>query len=283
MPHGSARERQNHRPALPREIAGLSILMPTLVLLPGMDGTGRLFAPLLAELEGLLPARVMTYPAKQALGYEALESLVRDTLPMPPYVLLGESFSGPIAISIAASRPHGLVGVVLACTFARNPRPLPAALHRLLARLPVKRAPRFVVDRCLLGAKPRRELRDRLDEVLAEVDGAVLAARLEAIARVDVTDRLEAIDVPVLSLVARHDMLVPRRASSDLARLAPRVREVVLDGPHALLQTHADAAGHAIVEFVSRLDASANAVDAGNDDGACDATARAGTGWRRGD
>jgi pimeloyl-ACP methyl ester carboxylesterase len=73
------------------------------------------------------------------------------------------------------------------------------------------------------------------------------------VAGVDVTAQLSSIDVPGLALVARHDRLVPREASAELARGCPRLVEQVIDGPHALLQTRPQEAAQAIVDFMSCL------------------------------
>ena len=89
-----------------------------LVLLPGMDGTGELFDPFLASISGSFEPIVVDYPPNESFGYERLEEVARANLPADgPYVLLAESFSGPIAISIAASVPKGLVALVLCCHF----------------------------------------------------------------------------------------------------------------------------------------------------------------------
>src|SRR6476660_4945010 len=52
--------------------------MASLVLLPGMDGTGALFAPFIAALGSDTSGTVVDYPTDQALGYAALEALVRS-------------------------------------------------------------------------------------------------------------------------------------------------------------------------------------------------------------
>ena len=73
----------------------------TLVLLPGMDGTGDLFAAFLSAPGCDLDVKVVSYPTDVALGYADLEAFARAALPTDrPFVILGESFSGPIAISI---------------------------------------------------------------------------------------------------------------------------------------------------------------------------------------
>ncbi len=52
-----------------------------LVLLPGLDGTGDLFAPLLQALPLSMQPVVVTYPAGQAMSYEALLEHVQKLLP----------------------------------------------------------------------------------------------------------------------------------------------------------------------------------------------------------
>src|SRR5262249_52151039 len=98
-------------------------MRPTrLVLLPGMDGTGILLEPLLELLPADLVAKVVSYPANEPCGYEGLLKIVRAALPEDgPFILLGESFSGPLAIIAADARPRGLQGVVLCASFVRSP------------------------------------------------------------------------------------------------------------------------------------------------------------------
>src|ERR1700730_8223328 len=98
--------------------------LPLLVLLPGLDGTGKLFVDFIRALGGGAECRVIGYSPDEPLGYEELEARVRAALPGDrPYLLLGESFSGPIAMRIAANAPARLVGVILCGTFASNTYP----------------------------------------------------------------------------------------------------------------------------------------------------------------
>ena len=66
-----------------------------LVLLPGLDGSGVMFRPLLGHVPPALRPVVVAYPPDKALGYEDLLPLVLDALPSSePFVILGESFGG---------------------------------------------------------------------------------------------------------------------------------------------------------------------------------------------
>src|SRR5271155_2503715 len=102
-----------------------------------MDGTGIELTDFVAALAPELEAIVVTYPNDRPMDYAAHEVVARASLPAGrPFVLLGESYSGPIAISIAASAPPGLIGLVLCCSFARNPRPGLAWLRPIVRVLP---------------------------------------------------------------------------------------------------------------------------------------------------
>ena len=68
-----------------------------LLLLPGMDGTGQLFEPLIAALPPTLRAVSVSYPVNDALGYEELLALIEAAVPPGRFVAVGESFSGPLA------------------------------------------------------------------------------------------------------------------------------------------------------------------------------------------
>ncbi len=81
----------------------------TLVLLPGLDGTGRLFTPLRRLLEPNFRTVVISYPADCPHDYDGLSTKVVRELPKTPHVIVAESFSGPVALKVAACNPQGLL------------------------------------------------------------------------------------------------------------------------------------------------------------------------------
>lgn len=229
-------------------------LAPALILLPGMDGTGELFQPLLAALDGRFEVIVLRYPSDQPLDYPALESLVRQALPQArPFVVLGESFSGPIAVAIAATNTPLLKGLVLCCTFVRNPRPRLGRLSFLLKLLPLAGAPLAPISKVLLGRFATPALRQALAKAVAQVAPRVMQARLKAVVAVDVSQALAASRVPVLYLRAGQDLLVPASASETVARLRPDAQIVTLDGPHCLLQAAPDQAAQHLTRFLQSV------------------------------
>ena len=220
-------------------------------MLPGMDGTGDLFDPLISRLGADVRSIVVRYP-DEPLGYEALIAYARKVLPSDgEFFLLGESFSGPIAIALAAEGHPRLRGLVLSATFARNPMPWTEPLSPLTSVLPVTGAPAALMTRAVLGSFSTPELRAMIGASLEQMSRTTIRARLRAIAEIDVSDRLPAVIAPILYLRAAHDRVVLASAGQLIIEAKPETRLVTLDAPHFLLQVAVDDAVIAIRNFMN--------------------------------
>jgi pimeloyl-ACP methyl ester carboxylesterase len=228
--------------------------MVTLVLLPGLHGTADLFAEFAAALGPEHEAIAVSYPPDLPLDYAELESIVRPRLPADrPFVLLGESFSGPIAISIAASAPSGLCGLVLCVSFAKNPLPLFAALRHFSGILPIWRSAYVPFVRLMLGRFSTSLRIAAMMRAIAPVGPAVLRARIRAILSVDATPHLSHIHVPVLYLQAAKDRVVSGAAAQLISRSLPGTQIIELDAPHFLLQVVPAAAAREVRAFLRQI------------------------------
>ena len=228
--------------------------MTTLVLLPGMDGSGDFFDGLCRELPPHWQTQVVRYPGDQPLSYGELARFVQSALPSEgPFVLLAESFSGPVAIQVAASRPNGLVGVVLCATFARNPRPMLRPLQGLSRWAPVRAVPMGLLSRWLLGAEADASWAERLRQAMNKCSADVLRARARAVLSLDVCSQLADIQVPALYLQATRDRVVPAEALVEMQRALPGIQVTEIDGPHFLLQVRPAPCAQRIVMFADRL------------------------------
>lgn len=228
-------------------------MVPALVLLPGMDGTGDLFAPLVEALGPSVRTHIVRYP-DEPLDYASHEAIARAALPAGhPYILLGESFSGPIAVSIAASAPADLRGYVLCCSFVKSPRRALTWFRWLLRLLTPQRIPDAVAAYFLMGRFASSEIRRMHAQALTRVSPRTLVARLKAIATVDVSDALRGITVPSLYLRATEDRLVPASAAELFSRVAKNSRVVDIEGPHFLLQARPETVADVLRCFSGQL------------------------------
>ena len=224
------------------------------VLLPGLDGTGRLFSRFVAAGSGALDLRVASYPPDRVLGYAQLAEQVRRELPVGrPFALLGESFGGPLALRVAAGRPPGLVGVVLAATFHRRPAARAiAALRPILPaffRLPL---PAHAVRLLLAGDDAPEDLVAEVRSAVRAVKGSVMVARAREALRADATEDLRSCPVPVLFLGGRHDRLLRSALPIEVRALRADAEIRMLDAPHLVLQRRPAEAMRIVEAFLFR-------------------------------
>jgi pimeloyl-ACP methyl ester carboxylesterase len=226
--------------------------MSAAVLLPGLDGTGVLLERFAQALGTALDTRIVAYPPALSSSYAELEKLAHAALPIDkPYLLIGESFSGPIAISLAAKAPPGLKGLVLCATFARSPIPMLRPLAPLLRFAPAQ-LPAFVLRHLLLGRWGAASIERSLAGALAQIPADVIRERVRAVLSADVSAQLSAVRVPVMYLQGTEDRMIPPAAGEYLRQVAPSVEIVRVEGPHFLLQAAPEHCLEKILEFAKR-------------------------------
>jgi pimeloyl-ACP methyl ester carboxylesterase len=223
-----------------------------IVLLPGMDGTGRLFAPLLGELPPSLVPVVVSYPTGAITDVNAQVAIVERLLPTnEPFALVAESFSGPIAVKVAARAPPELRAVILVASFIRSPagRLLSNAgvFSRPLCSLAL---PDFAVRRFLVGEDAPPDLVREVSDAVHSVRSAVMAARLRQVLSQDVTAEVLRCAAPMLYIAGERDRLVSPRAEAILRAVRPDLTTSILDAPHLVLQRRPAEASRCIEEFL---------------------------------
>lgn len=222
-----------------------------LILLPGMDGTGLLFADFIQVLPDTIDPVVVSYPQYERLSYSQLVALVERQLPVSgDYVILGESFSGPVAISLAAKSPPGLKGLILCCTFAINPKPLFTLLGSMI---PVSIVPERLRNWMLLGRNSSSSLELQTGKVLQTIPDGEFKQRIREVHTCNKEDLLGAIGVPVLYLRASNDRLIPKKTASEIASNIQQCNVIDMEGPHMLLQAKPVETSKAVSNFIHDL------------------------------
>ena len=95
-----------------------------LVLLPGMDGTGLMFRPFIDAAYNH-SIDVISYPNDTSQKYTELIGFVKDRLPSEvEFIIIAESFSGPIAYALMKEVIPNLKAVIFVASFLENPRPI---------------------------------------------------------------------------------------------------------------------------------------------------------------
>lgn len=223
------------------------------LLLPGLDGTGRLFEPFVRHAPEGASCTIASYPVNRELSYRDCADLVTsEFLPDGPFVIVAESFSGPVSILAASKRPPNLKGLVLCNTFAYR------ASWRGFSLLPwswlfCRPISRFSVGAHLTGFDRAADFVDTVRAANAPVLPTVRASRLRSALTVDVRRELAALDLPVMYLRGSRDRLVLGNCLRAVVKTRPETIVVAVPGPHLLLQVEPERSWREIATFVARF------------------------------
>jgi len=228
--------------------------MTTLLLLPGLDGTGLVFAPLLTQLPTEIETQLVHYPSDRLMSFQEHIAFAKKQFPRKkPFVLLAESFSGPIGLQLLADPPDNLIGVIFVATFAHYPSPFLLDAGRILPQgllLKLFSSTFFSRFFCLGGASA--EAVKLFRKALKSVKLNVLSHRLQILAELppppDTT-----FSGPCLYIQASNDRLVPSRAVAPLQRHLQQLQVEKIHGPHIILLAQPERGARLISDFIASL------------------------------
>ena len=222
----------------------------TLVMLPGMDGTGNLFSPLLKRLPLSLNIKVITFSNHKKQNYDELVSEIKLQLPSVPFVLIAESFSGVLAHRISLDDSIPLKKLILIATFLESPRPMLLSVARFLPLsiiflIPL---PASIYQFFCFSDETDPDRVEILKESLSQVEVRVLANRLRLIAKLNLSSKSS--KVKTLILNPANDRLLPSRVSARIQTKFPNSEVKKVDGSHFLAQTNPKEVAMLIQEFI---------------------------------
>jgi pimeloyl-[acyl-carrier protein] methyl ester esterase len=230
--------------------------LPKLILLPGMDGTGKLFTDFVEALPDTFETEVLRYPTDRCLSYSQLTPFVGSAIPFTePFVLVAESFSTPLAIMCAATNPLNLKGMVICAGFATSPvRGWLRLAYSLLAPILFRVGlPEFAARRFLIGLNAPPSLLATVRAAVSSVKPKVLSARVRAALVCDMRAELCQVAVPILYLQAAQDRLIDELCLEEIRRIKPQTIVTVIVGPHLIFQSEPQRTAGIVARFIQQL------------------------------
>jgi 3-oxoadipate enol-lactonase len=209
-----------------------------LFLIPGIDGTGKLFYRQLPALE----RDFVVTTTRLRDDAESMDDLVADLHDEITRVagdngrvtLLGESFGGALTLSYAVAHPERIERLVILNSFAHFQSPARLWLgYQLLRAMPwrVMRTVRRLNARRMHSPQTERDEITRFHELMRAATRDGYLSRLRILRSYDIRHRLPSIAAPVLFLAADRDTLVPSVAQAKLmSGLAPAATMRILEG-----------------------------------------------------
>lgn len=213
----------------------------TLVLLPGMNCSARLWDGVLDGWDG--PAPVFGELDRPTL--DGCVDALLERLP-PRFALAGLSLGGIVAMALVRRAPRRVTGLALLSTNARGPTPEQHAAWAAQRAALASGATARDLQRDLLPVLLHRRDPDLDATALAMADDigtTVLDHQLAAQStRIDERPAMAAVMVPTLVLAASEDRLCPLDRHEEIAAAIPGARLEVLDGVGHLSPLEAPAA-----------------------------------------
>jgi pimeloyl-ACP methyl ester carboxylesterase len=217
----------------------------TAVLLPGLDGTGDLFARFVAATpKGITPV-VVDYPTSKT-SVDILDRCARERL-TDRCIIVAESFSGAVGVRVAAD--DRVQALILCNSFVKSPI-LPALRFLVLPTLFAIPIPDFLFRYLLLGRESDPMLIKNAKSALGQLPPSVIAHRVRQILQTDERGTVRSLRKPILYLRGQGDRLVSERSWRELKATRPDAEIFRIVGPHLLLQAAPAECWAAIQRFV---------------------------------
>ncbi len=207
------------------------------LLIPGMDGTGKLFSPLLAELPSGLDTQVICLnelttqtPIEQALEIAFL-------IGSEEVIVLSESYSGYIAYHLSLLPNTNIRHVIFAASFLENPTWL-SRLNELLPLNLVRSGliPDFALSSVLFAQPNNKKLVKIFNSSLKLISNSMLRHRLRVIA--NMVRPSESLSVPCTYVQASNDYLVSYKSVDVFKELCININIVQANGGHFIVQSN---------------------------------------------
>lgn len=208
------------------------------VLVPGLDGTGQLFyrqRPLLARSRRVATYALRDSAATMSVLVADLAGVIEAVAPIERRaIVIGESFGGTLAMSLALERPECVSALVVLNSFPHfSPhfrlhlarwglRAIPWGMMSLVRRLTAFR---------LHSAHTHADEVEQFMALTRQASRQGYLNRLGLLTRFDIRHRLADVQVPTLFLAADQDHLVPSVAQARyMAARVPNAAMRVLEG-----------------------------------------------------
>jgi len=204
-----------------------------IILLPGLDGTGELFIPLIKELPTSVTSKIIKYDVHKEQSYDELIEYVIEQLPSEPFILVAESFSGFIAYNIGLKKPKYLKHIIFVATFLKNPRPKIWYIfaNRYIFSLKI---PQVLIKVLFLGFSVKNNVINLFQESIYSVSSKVLYFRLMQVKNLSFSK--EILTLKTTYIQAKNDKLVPKYALNDFTNICEDLNIFKIKANHLILQ-----------------------------------------------
>ncbi len=236
-------------------------MKPVLLLIPGMLNTPAVWAKVVPLLRDVAEVRILNMQTQTSIASMADDALalVADVSAEQPLVVCGFSMGGFVTIELIAACTHKIRAACLLSTSGR-----PEFAENAAQREKTIAALARDFDKTTLGiarfctGPAGQQDAALMDEILATMRAvgpdAAIAQNRAIMARDDHRTALARLDMPVLVLCGRHDMVTPPECSEELAALIPGAQLAwIEEAGHMVPMEQSAALANHLKDFMTRV------------------------------
>jgi pimeloyl-ACP methyl ester carboxylesterase len=206
------------------------------ILLPGLDGTGLLFKPLLEQTPSSDRFSIFSL-IQEPIGYQPQIELLEKEIGDAEVILVAESYSGYIAYELACQGNIGIKHIVFVASFLVPP----SFLMKFLGNIPLgliksQLLPYGILNYFLFGNKGNRELEKSFYTSINSVSNRVLIRRLKNISELKLPTKT--LKIPCTYIKAKSDRLVNANSVKMFEKVCTNLTIKLVDGGHFVLQSN---------------------------------------------
>lgn len=218
-----------------------------IILLPGLDGTGRLFAKLTKNLPENINTEVISYESLEGVTYAKQAAEIAKRFKDTDIYIVAESYSGPVACELYKLLGSRVKGIVFLASFISAP----SLLYKLAGFLPVSLLSANYLSKKLLylfgfSLTGGQTLVYPVFASLQTANKRKLKLRLGNIA--GLSKQQCELDCPVTYIRPSRDLLVSASAVKYLASMCSSFSQVEIEGGHFIAQSNPVACAKVICD-----------------------------------
>ncbi|MHB8111376.1 MAG: alpha/beta fold hydrolase [Syntrophorhabdaceae bacterium] len=224
-----------------------------IMLIPGIQGTGHFFSPLLRVLPDNFHSIVISYPDNILKSLEDHADYVAEHFPAGDIFIIAESFGGLVALMLLHRHPGKIQSIIFSATFSEALYPKFIYGASLIPGAPylVKKMPVRILGYFLFRPYSDKNLEKLLKSGLPKIDPAGFKQRAKLVSEgYPYPD--DYFSIPCLYLQSLRDRVVPHKSADWFASHFSPFELITFDAPHSLLQTRPRECAEKIINFIGR-------------------------------
>lgn len=223
-----------------------------IIILPGLDGTGLMLSDFEHSLNKYHDAEIIIYPHDRKSSYDELTEIIIPKLPThEDYIVIAESYAGPLSILIAQQKLPHLSAIIFAASFANRPNFVPKPMSSLAKIISFSSPLIQKISRPMLFGKwGKSSLYKAMQNALNKVSHDVLLQRIYDLMHVNELPVLKNLTLPMLYIKPTSDRLVTKQASKAMKKANPSIDMIEIDGPHFILQCQPKKCAKIVKNFI---------------------------------